>query len=63
MARVKQIIEQDFKGKIEFLAQNIKTTDFGDSVFAPYTLRNINGVSVGIIDQAFPYTPSPIPAI
>ena len=31
--------------------------DFLDPVFKPYTLRNINGVSVAIIGQAFPYTP------
>ena len=57
MDRVKEIVEKDFKGQIEFLAQNIKTNDFGDPVFKPYTLRNINGVSVAIIGQAFPYTP------
>ena len=57
MDRVKQIVEQDFKGRIEFLAQNIQTNDFGDPVFAPYALRSINGVPVAIIGQAFPYTP------
>jgi sulfur-oxidizing protein SoxB len=57
MDRVKEIVEKDFKGKIDFVAQNIKTNDFGDPVFAPYTLRNINGVQVAIIGQAFPYTP------
>jgi len=55
--RVLEIINQDFKGKIDFIAQNIKTTDFGDEVFPGYTLRNMNGISVGIIGQAFPYTP------
>ena len=57
MERVKEIVEKDFKGRIEFLAQNIKTNDFGDPVFKPYTLREINGVPVAIIGQAFPYTP------
>lgn len=55
--RVQEIIEKDFKNKVSFLAQNIKTNDFGDPVFAPYILREINGVSVAIIGQAFPYTP------
>jgi len=55
--RVLEIVEKDFKGGIEFLAQNIKTTDFGDPVFPPYTLREMNGVKVAIIGQAFPYTP------
>jgi len=57
MARVKEVVENDFKGRIEFLAQNVKTADFGDPVFAPYTLREINGVRCAIIGQAFPYTP------
>ena len=57
MDRVKAIVDGDFKGKVEFLAQNIKTNDFGDPVFSPYTLRSINGVPVAIIGQAFPYTP------
>jgi S-sulfosulfanyl-L-cysteine sulfohydrolase len=55
--RVKHVVENDFKGKIEFLAQNVATADFGDPVFKPYTLRDINGVKVAIIGQAFPYTP------
>ena len=55
--RVKEIITKDFKGSIEFLAQNVKTTDFEDPVFAPYSMRRINGQSVAIIGQAFPYTP------
>ena len=57
MRRVKEIIEKDFAGKVDFVAQNIKTTDFGDPVFKPYVLREINGVPCAIIGQAFPYTP------
>jgi sulfur-oxidizing protein SoxB len=57
MERVKEIVEKDFKGKIDFVAQNVKTNDFGDPVFSPYALRDINGVKVAIIGQAFPYTP------
>ncbi|MGB4558511.1 MAG: thiosulfohydrolase SoxB, partial [Burkholderiaceae bacterium] len=57
MERVKQIIEKDFAGKIEFIAQNVKTNDFGDPVFKPYVLREVNGVPCAIIGQAFPYTP------
>jgi len=55
--RVKEIVERDFKGKVSFLAQNIKTNDFGDPVFDAYVMREINGVPVAIIGQAFPYTP------
>jgi len=55
--RVMEIINNDFKGKIDFIAQNIRTADFGDAVFPSYTMRNMNGVQVAIIGQAFPYTP------
>ena len=55
--RVRDIVENDFKGRIGFLAQNVKTTDFGDAVFEPYSLRSLNGVAVAVIGQAFPYTP------
>ncbi|CAG0929694.1 sulfur-oxidizing protein SoxB [Rhodocyclaceae bacterium] len=55
--RVKEIVEKDLKGKMEFLAQNIKTTDFGDAVFQPYAMREMNGVPVAVIGQGFPYTP------
>jgi sulfur-oxidizing protein SoxB len=55
--RVQQVVEKDFKGAIDFVAQNVATTDFGDPVFAPYTLRDMNGVKVAVIGQAFPYTP------
>jgi len=57
MSRVKEIVEKDFSGKIDFLAQNIKTLDFGDPVFKPYLLKEMNGVLCAIIGQAFPYTP------
>lgn len=56
-ARVREIVEGDFSGRIDFLAQNIQTGDFGDPVFPPYVIRIINGVPVAIIGQAFPYTP------
>ncbi len=56
-ARVKEIIGKDFKGKIEFLAQNVRTTDFEDPVFKPYEIRSVNGVAVAVVGQAFPYTP------
>ena len=55
--RVQEIVEKDLKGNMEFLAQNIKTTDFEDMVFKPYAMRDMNGVQVAVIGQAFPYTP------
>jgi S-sulfosulfanyl-L-cysteine sulfohydrolase len=60
--RVKQIIEKDFAASgsfkgIDFIAQNVKTKDFEDPVFKSYVIKEMNGVMVGIIGQAFPYTP------
>jgi sulfur-oxidizing protein SoxB len=55
--RVQEIIEKDFKGHIDFIAHNVKTTDFEDLVFPPYTFKEQNGVKIAVIGQAFPYTP------
>jgi sulfur-oxidizing protein SoxB len=56
--RVMEIVNGDFKkAGIDFVAQNVVTNDFGDQVFKPYTMKNINGVQVAIVGQAFPYTP------
>ncbi|OYY58161.1 MAG: thiosulfohydrolase SoxB, partial [Polynucleobacter sp. 35-46-207] len=55
--RVMEIVNGDFKGKVSFVAQNIKTSDFGDLVFNPYVMKVQNGIQVAIIGQAFPYTP------
>ena len=53
----------------EFIAQNVKLTEDGlfegqpafdedtGHVFKPYTLKELNGVPIAIIGQAFPYTP------
>lgn len=57
MDRVQEIIQKDFAGKIDFVAQNVKTNDFGDDVFKPYVIKEINGVPCAIVGQAFPYTP------
>ncbi len=62
---------RDFKG--DFVAQNVrvkedvlfdyKFADFSDfnedtgAAFKPYTIKNVNGVKVAVIGQAFPYTP------
>jgi sulfur-oxidizing protein SoxB len=55
--RVREVVDKDFKGRIDFLAQNVRTTDFEDPVFAAWVMREINGVPVAVIGQAFPYTP------
>jgi sulfur-oxidizing protein SoxB len=57
-SRVQEIVNNDFKkAGIDFVAQNIVTNEFGDQVFKPYVIREINGIQVAIIGQAFPYTP------
>ncbi len=61
-ARIKKIVDVDFAGKVDFVAQNVKTSDFGDAVFKPYVIKEMNGVQVAIIGQAFPYTPIANPA-
>ncbi len=60
--RVLEIVEQDLAGHVEFLAQNISDQGFGDPVFSSHVIREMNGVPVAIIGQAFPYTPIANPA-
>ncbi|MEP7274776.1 MAG: thiosulfohydrolase SoxB [Betaproteobacteria bacterium] len=55
--RVKEVVDRDFAGKVDFVAQNVRTADFGDPVFPAYVMREINGIPVAIVGQAFPYTP------
>jgi sulfur-oxidizing protein SoxB len=49
--RVKTVAETDFAGRIDVVAQNIKTTDFGDPVFEPFVLREVNGIAVAIVGR------------
>ncbi len=55
--RVLELVKQLATKRVDFVAANVKTKDFEDPVFKPYSLRQMNGVSVAIIGQAFPYTP------
>lgn len=57
MERVQEVVEKEFAGRVDFVAQNVKTADFGDPVFKPYVIKPINGVPCAIVGQAFPYTP------
>jgi sulfur-oxidizing protein SoxB len=41
----------------DFIAQNVSEAGWGDRLFRPYTVREVGGVRIGIIGQAFPYTP------
>jgi len=55
--RVKEIVEKDLKGKIDFVAQNVSDATWGELIFPPYVIREVNKVPVAVIGQAFPYTP------
>ena len=55
--RVTELVEKKLGDQTAFVAQNIKTKDFGDQVFKPYVIHEMNGVPCAIIGQAFPYTP------
>ncbi|OGL15651.1 MAG: thiosulfohydrolase SoxB [Candidatus Rokubacteria bacterium RIFCSPLOWO2_12_FULL_71_22] len=44
-----------FRG--DFVAQNVAEAGWDEAVFRPYTVREVGGVRVGVIGQAFPYTP------
>jgi sulfur-oxidizing protein SoxB len=55
--RVTEIIENDFKGHIDFVAQNVVDNEWNEPIFKPYVIKEINGVPTAIIGQAFPYTP------
>jgi len=55
--RVKEIIEKDLDGHMDFLAQNIIDNTWEEDVFKSYVIKEMNGIPVAIIGQAFPYTP------
>lgn len=54
--RVRELIDGPLAGRVAFVAQNVKTADFGDDVFPPFVIRETGGVPVAVIGQAFPYT-------
>ena len=55
--RVMDLIEHEMHGSIDFVAHNVFTRDFGDRVFSPFVIKEIAGMEVAIIGQAYPYTP------
>ncbi len=52
--RVKQLVDAL---PFAFLAQNIRETDFDDRVLEPHKMFEAGGVQVGVIGQAYPFTP------
>ncbi len=55
--RVQHVVKNDYEGNIDFVCQNVADNAFGDLIFKPYVIREINKIPVAIIGQAFPYTP------
>ena len=53
----KRLLELIEMMNFPFIAQNVHDATWGDPIFKPYVIKTVNGVSVGIIGQAFPYTP------
>jgi len=60
LERVRELFgDRETRGRFagEFLAQNVSEVGWGERLFSPATLREVGGVRVGVIGQAFPYTP------
>ena len=60
MDRVRELFgDREHRGLFagDFVAHNVAQMGWGDRVFRPYTVREVGGVGVGIIGQAFPYVP------
>ncbi len=58
--RVKELFgDRESKGRFagDFVAQNVSDATWGDRLLNPYTVREVGGVRVGVIGQAFPFTP------
>src|SRR6266571_2532100 len=60
LTRVRELFgDRQTRGSFDgdFVAQNVFEAGWGDPVFRPYTVREVGGARVGVIGQAFPYTP------
>jgi S-sulfosulfanyl-L-cysteine sulfohydrolase len=60
LERVRELFgDRERRGRFggDFVAQNVAEAGWGDRIFRPFTLREVGGVRVGVIGQAFPYTP------
>src|SRR5262245_58125678 len=58
--RVKELFgDRESKGLFagDFIAHNVSEIGWGERPFSPYTIREVGGARVGVIGQAFPYTP------
>lgn len=57
MDRVREVIDNDFAGSIDFVGQNVVENEFEERVFDPYVIKEQNGIPIAVIGQCFPYTP------
>jgi len=60
IGRVKELFgDREQRGRFtgEFLAHNVEEVGWGDPVFRSHVVREVGGLRVGVIGQAFPYTP------
>jgi len=58
--RVKELFgDRERKGLFAgaFVAHNVTELGWGERLFHPYAIREVGGARVGVIGQAFPYTP------
>ncbi len=58
--RVKELFgDREQKGLFDgdFVAHNVSELNWAERPFHPYTIREVGGARVGVIGQAFPYTP------
>ncbi len=58
--RVKELFgDRESRGLFtgDFVCHNCKELNWDEPVFHPYTIREVGGVKIGIIGQAFPYVP------
>ena len=65
LERVKELFgDKDSRGLFQgdFVCHNARELNWDEPVFAPYTIKHVGGVAVGVIGQAFPYVPVSHPA-
>ena len=58
--RVKELFgDKETRGLFagDFVCHNVKELNWDEPVFHPYTVKELGGVKVGVIGQAFPYVP------
>jgi sulfur-oxidizing protein SoxB len=58
----KQVLSNIKELKFPFIAQNVRNASWGNLIFKPYIIKEVNDLRVGIIGQAFPYVSVAQPA-